>query len=137
MKELLDDAAFFSEWITLFFWDDKDWQSWSKNSSKYIITKPVDSVMNSILQGEDFESAFAKFLSFLKENISSDKTKEESKAKVDVNDLEEFVKKSREIFMSYYNLRKKNISKFIKAKNGLRSAIYIFKRYKNLKEVLK
>lgn len=137
MKELLDNAAFFAERIPLFFWEDKDWQSWNKSSSKYVITKPVDSVMNSILQGEDFESAFAKFLSSLKENISSDKTKEDSKAKVDVNDLEEFMKKSREIFMRYYNLRNEDISKFIKAKNGLRSAIYIFKRYNNLKEVLK
>ncbi len=137
MRELIDDATFFAQRIPLFFWDDNDYQSWSKSGSKYVITKPVDSFMNSILQGEDFEDAFAKFLSLLKENISKDKTQKDSKAKVDVKDLEEFVKKSKQIFLRYYDLRKENISKFIKAKNGLRSAVYIFKRYPNLTEVTK
>jgi len=137
MKELLDNAVFFANWIPLFFWDDKDWKSWNKGGSKYVITKPVDNVMNSILQGDDFDTAFAKFLSLLKENISRDKTKETSKATVDIHDLEEFVSISKKIFLKYYNLRKDNISKFIKAKNGLRASIYIFKRYGNLKEVLK
>jgi hypothetical protein len=36
----------------------------------------------------------------------------------------------------YHELRQKNISEFLKAKNSLISAIYILTRYPNLKEVL-
>jgi len=136
MKELLQDAVFFAEGIPKYFWTDKDWDSWKKSGSKYVITKPVDNMLNALLQGEDFESAFAKFISGLRETIAADKTKEGSKAKYDEKDLKEFVKKSKELFLRYSALRDENISKFINAKNGLRSAIYIFKRYETLKEVV-
>lgn len=137
MKELLSDAAFFAEWIPKFFWTSKDFESWRKGASKYVITKPVDKMLNSLLQGDDFEEAFGKFLSNLKDDISRDKTKPDSKATVDVNDLKIFIEKSKKIFSRYANLRNANITKFIHAKNGLRSATYIFKRYENLKEVIK
>ncbi len=137
MKEILQDAAFFAEWIPKFFWSSKDYDSWRTGGSKYVITKPVDRVLNALLQGDDFEEAFAKFLSGLKEDISGDKTKEGSKATVDVKDLESFATEAKKIFHRYANLRNENITKFIQAKNGLRSAIYIVKRYENLKEVIK
>lgn len=137
MKEILQDAAFFAEWIPKFFWGSKDYESWRTGRSKYVITKPVDRVLNAILQGDDFEEAFAKFLSGLKEDISSDKTKEGSRATVDVKDMEFFMAEAKKIFRRYADLRNENITKFIQAKNGLRSAIYVVKRYENLKEVIK
>jgi len=51
--------------------------------------------LNAILQGDDFEEAFAKFLSGLKEDISSDKTKEGSRATVDVKDMEFFMAEAK------------------------------------------
>jgi len=137
MREILTDAAFFAEWVPKLFWSSKDYESWRTGGSKYVVTKPVDRVLNALLQGDDFEEAFAKFLSGLKEDISGDKTKEGSKATVDVKDLEAFAIKAKNIFSRYAELRKTNITKFIQAKNGLRSAIYIVKRYENLKEVIK
>jgi hypothetical protein len=137
MKEILRDAAFFAEWIPKFFWRTKDYESWRAGRSKYVVTKPVDRFLNALLQGDDFEEAFAKFLSGLKEDISGDKTKEGSKATVDVKDLETFTIEAGKIFRRYAELRNANITKFIQAKNGLRSAIYIVKKYDNLKEVIK
>ncbi|OHB38382.1 MAG: hypothetical protein A2Y09_09635 [Planctomycetes bacterium GWA2_39_15] len=137
MKDILKDAAFYAEWVPKFFWGLKDYDSWRKGGSKYVITKPVDRVLNALLQGDEFEEAFAKFLSGLKEDISGDKSKEGSKATVDVKDLEVFASKSKKVFQRYADLRNTNITKFIQAKNGLRSAIYIVKRYENLKEVIK
>ena len=137
MKEILKDAAFFADGIPKFFWSSKDYDSWRTDGSKYVITKPVDRVLNTLLQGGDFEEAFAKFLSGLKEDISGDKTKEGSKATVDVKDLEAFATEAKKILQRYADLRNDNITRFIQAKNGLRSAIYIVKRYENLKEVIK
>lgn len=137
MKELLQDAAFFAEGIPVFIWSGDDHTSWFKNSSKHLITKPVSKAMNCILQGDDFETAFAKFLSLIKEDISGDKTREGSIAKVDVNDLEMFIKKAKEIFNRYYDLRQSDISSFIQAKNALLSSVYLLKRYPNImKEVV-
>jgi len=136
MKEILKDAAFFAEWIPKFFWGTKDYDSWRRGGSKYVITKPVDKVLNGLLQGNDFEEAFAKFISSLKEDISSDKSKKDSKATVDVKDLQWFVSEAKKIFQRYAELKSSNITRFIQAKNGLRSAIYIVKRYENLKEVI-
>ncbi|MBI4650165.1 hypothetical protein HY745_02555 [Candidatus Desantisbacteria bacterium] len=141
MKELLQDAAFFSEGIPAFIRSKKngDYDAWYTKSSKHLITKPVSKTMNSILQGDDFETAFAKFLSLIRENISSDKTKEDSegkKPKVDINDLKPFVEKTKEILKRYYNLRENDVSSFIQAKNALLSSIYLLKRYPNIKEVV-
>ena len=137
MKDILKDASFFAEGVPKFFWGSKDYDSWRTGGSKYVVTKPVDRVLNALLQGDDFEEAFAKFLSGLKEDISGDKTKEGSKATVDVKDLQIFATEAKKIFQRYADLRSANITKFIQAKNGLRSAIYIVKRYENLKEVIK
>lgn len=136
MKELLQDAAFFSEGIPSFIWSGDDHKAWISNSSKHLITKPVSKTMNCILQGDDFETAFARFLSLVKEDISSDKTKEGSLAKVDIGDLNVFVEKTKEILKRYYTLRQADISAFIQAKNALLSSIYLLKRYPNIKEVV-
>ncbi len=95
MKEILQDAAFFAEWIPKFFWTQKDYDSWRTGGSKYVVTKPVDRALNAIMQGDDFEEAYAKFLTGLKEDISGDKTKEGSKATIDVKDLESVCRQSK------------------------------------------
>ncbi len=136
MKELLQDAAFFAEGIPSFIWSGDDHKAWFKNLSKHLITKPVTKAMNCILQGDDFENAYAKFISFVKEDISGDKTKPDSIAKVDVNDLKGFAEKSKNILKRYFDLRLQNISSFIQTKNALLSAIFLAKRYPSLKEVL-
>jgi len=136
MKELLQDATFFAEGIPAFMWSGDDHKAWNTNSSKHLITKPVSKTFNCILQGDDFETAFAKFLSLIKENISSDKTKEDSKAKVDVKDLKVFIEQAKQILIRYYDERQENISGFIQAKNALLSSMFLLKRYPNLKEVV-
>lgn len=136
MKELLQDAAFFAEGIPAFVWSGDDHRAWVDNFSKHLITKPVSRAMNCILQGDDFEIALAKFLSLIKDDISGDKTREGSLAKVDVTDLKVFVEKSKMVIKRYFELRQADISSFIQAKNALLSAIYFMKRYPNVKEVV-
>ncbi len=131
MKTLLDDALFFAEGIPKFCWTDE----WKKDLSKHSITKPVSRALDEILQGNDFEMAFARFLSFIRENISTDKEKSE-KATTDVKELKEFVEKSQDILKRYYDLRNQDITKFIRVKNALLSSIFVFKRYPNLGGVL-
>jgi hypothetical protein len=134
MKNLLQDAAFFAEGIPKFCWSGEDWKKWHKDSSKHLISKPISQTLNEILQGRQFEEAFARFLSCIRENIAKEKSDE---AKSDVKELEEFVRTAKERFKQFYDLKQKNISEFIRVKNALLSAVYVFKRYENLKEVCK
>ena len=132
MKELLDDAKFFAEGIPKFCWTMDDHGKWRKNASKHLITKPISQTMNEILQGNDFEEAIARFMSHIREDIAKDK--EESGTITDTKELQKFVKNTEIKLQRYYDLRTGNISKFIRMKNALLSAIYVFKRYPNLKE---
>ena len=136
MKELLQDAQFFAEGIPSFVWSGDDHKAWYTSSSKHLITKPVSKAMNCILQGDDLEMAFAKFLSLIKPDISGDKTGEGSLAKVDVEDLKNFAARAKTIIRRYYELRQTDISSFIQTKNALLSSVYLLKRYPNLKEVV-
>jgi len=137
MKDLLKDAAYFSENIPKFCWTSDDWNKWFKSSSKHLITKPVSQTMNEILQGKDFEYAFAKLLSHIRENIAKEKSTDKGGSKTDVSELAEFVKKTKEILKKYFEIKSQNITEFIRTKNALMSSIFIFKRYENLKEVIK
>lgn len=143
MKNLLQDAAFFSEGIPKFCWKNEDeWKKWNealkqkKTPSKHLINKPLSQTLNEILQGRDFDEAFARFLSNIREDIAKDKEKSD-KATTDVKEMEEFVRIAKEKFMKFYELKKKSITEFIRVKNALLSAVYVFKRYENLKEVCK
>ncbi len=142
MRELLKDAVFFSEGIPTFIWGKKEHDLWNETlrkketPSKYLVSKPISKAMNCILQGDDFESAFAKFISLIRENISGDKTREGTDAKVDVGDLKVFIEQAKQILKRYFDLRQADISAFIQAKNALLSSIYLLKRYPNIKEVV-
>jgi len=136
MKDLLKHAAFFSEGIPQFCWTGEDWSKWKSSSSKHLISKPVSKAMNDILQGKDFDDAFARYLSHIRDNIAKEKSEAKEGPKTDVNELADFVKESKSILMLYAQLKKDNITEFIRAKNALMSAIYVFKRYENLTEVV-
>lgn len=133
MKDLLNDAVFFATGIPKFCWDKEDWNKWRSSLSKHLITKPISQTLNEMLRGRDFEEAYARFLSNVRENIAKEKSTE---AKTDVQELGEFVKEAKERLMRYYKLKQANITQFIRVKNALLSAVYVFKRYENLKEVL-
>jgi hypothetical protein len=92
--------------------------------------------MNDIVQGKDFDDAFARFLSHIREDIAKEKSLIEGGAKTDVIELADFVKSSKAILLQYEQLKKENITEYIRAKNALMSAIYVFGRYENLKEVV-
>ncbi|MEW6455475.1 MAG: HD domain-containing protein [Acidobacteriota bacterium] len=134
MDNLLNDAVFFANGIPKFCWTQDEWQKWFKSMSKHSIGKPVSQSLNEMLLGRSFDEAFAKFLSHIRENIAKEKSGE---AKTDIKELEEFVREAKGIFQRYYDLKKDNITQFIRVKNSLLSAIYVFKRYENLQEVLK
>lgn len=134
MDDLLKDAEFFAEGIPKYC--EWDWSKWSKSYSRHMATKPVSQALNEMLQGRSFDMALTKFMSNIRTNISKDKEKSE-KATVDVNDLSKFVEGTKNRLMKYYELRDQNISAFIRAKNALTSAIFVFVRYDKLKEVVK
>jgi len=98
----------------------KFWQNLSKHSA----SKPISQALNAIMSNRSFDEVMERFL----RNIEIPENEKES--------LNEFVKSVKEILKKYYELRKKNVSEFLKAKNSLISAIYILTRYPNLKEVL-
>lgn len=140
MENLLKDAVFFAEGIPKFCWKiDDEWKKWNeglrtgKGATKHLVTRPISKVMDEILQGRSFEVAFARFLPELRENIKKEKSGE---AKTDVKELQEFVGEAKIKLEQYYDLKKKNITEFIRVKNALLSAVFVLKRY-DLKEVIK
>lgn len=134
MRGLLENAAFFAGSIPKFCWTKDDWEKWHKDSSKHLITKPLSQTLNIILQGRQFEEAFARFLSHIREDIAKEKS---DKAKTDVAELADFVKEAKGKLQQFYDLKNRNVTEFIRVKNALLSAVYVFKRYENLKEVCK
>jgi len=135
MKELLEDADFFADYIPKFCWDDKERKRWNTGKTKYLATKAVSQALNQMMQRGEFEVSFAKFLSHIREDIARDKNV--SGTITDEKELEVSTHKAKEILKRYFQLREKNITEFIRVKNALLSAVYVFKRYENLKEVCK
>lgn len=125
LEGLLKDASFLAnkeKGIPHFCIEPEKRGDFWKNLSKHAATKPITQSLNAIMSDRSFEEAMEQFL----RNLSVKIPKEEEK------DLEKFVLGVREIVKKYFNLRQKNISEFIKAKNSLISAIFIFTRYSNL-----
>lgn len=127
MDNLLKDALFFANGIPKFC-------KLSKSISKHSFGKPVSQSLNEMLLGRGFDEAFARFICHIRENIAKEKSGE---AKTDIKELEEFVREAKGILQRYYDLKKDNVTQFIRVKNALLSAIYVFRRYDNLQEVLK
>ena len=135
MKDLLKDAAFFADrdWgIPHFCVELKERKEWSKteNITRHKAAKPVSDALNEMLKGGDegaFERAVAAFMRNLAKKIGEEER----------DTQKEFVKRSADILEKFWELRKADISEFIRAKNALTSTIFVFTRYENLKEVIK
>jgi DNA repair exonuclease SbcCD ATPase subunit len=97
-----------------------------QNLTKHKATKPVMAALNAMMRGHDFDVAISAFMAQLSNKI----------AKEDRRELDDFVRRSKEIFERYYQLRQSSFSDFLKAKNALMNAIFAFTRYKDLDSVL-
>jgi hypothetical protein len=106
-----------------------------RERTRHAVCKPVDAVMNALLQGQDFEEAFSRMMALVRENVPNE-VNPGSKAKFDQNDLVVFLKEAKAILARYARLRHENIAAFIRTKNALRAALYMVSRYPKLKEVI-
>ena len=135
MKDLLKDAAFFADrnlGIPHFCVEPEERYDWRnpRNITRHKAAKPVSDALNEMLKGGDegaLERAVAAFMRNLAKKIG-----EEEKDKQTV-----FVERSADILKKFWDLRKEDISEFIREKNALTSTIFVFTRYENLKEVIK
>ena len=133
MKDLLKGAAFFADrdWgIPHFCVEPMDRGKFWGDISRHKAAKPVSDALNEMLKGGDegaFERAVAAFMRNLAKMIPAEEKERQN----------EFVAGSVEILKKFWELRKENISEFIRAKNALTSTIFVFTRYENLKEVIK
>ena len=126
MGRLLQDAAFFARNINRFCIEPEDKGEFWQNLTKHKAAKPVMAALNAMMRGRDLDVAMAAFLAQLSSKIS----------KEDREEMDEFVRKSKEIFERYYDLRQSSFTDFLKAKNALMNAIFAFTRYKDLDSVL-
>lgn len=135
MKDLLKDAAFFADrdfGIPHFCVEPEERYEWRnpRNITRHKAAKPVSDALNEMLKGGDdgaFERAVAAFMRNLAKKIGEEE-KDKQKG---------FVERSADIFGKFWDLRKEDISDFIRAKNALTSTIFVFTRYENLREVIK
>lgn len=128
MEGLLKDAAFFADknkGIPHFCIEPEDRGDFWKVLSKHKAGKPVAQALDAILSGSSFDVAMERFMRNLSVKIGHDEQ----------NELSNFVTKTKGILKRYYEIRKSDLSGFLKAKNSLISAIYILTRYQDLKEV--
>jgi len=128
-EDLLKDAALLADkekGIPHFCVEPEERGKFWQNLSKHSASKPISQALNAIMSNCSFDEVIERFLRNLTVKIPENEKEE----------LNRFVKNAKEILKKYYELRQKNVSEFLKAKNSLISAIYILTRYPNLKEVL-
>lgn len=128
MDGLLKDAAFFADkenGIPHFCVEPEERGDFWRNLTKHKAGKPVAQALDAILSGSSLDIAMERFMRNLAIKIGQGEQSE----------LSNFVGRTKEILKRYYEIRKSNLSGFLKAKNSLISAIYILTRYQNLKEV--
>ena len=129
MRNLLKDAAFFADkekGIPHFCIEPENRGDFWVKLTRHSATKPIAQALDEIMMGREFDFAMERFL----RNIATKIPKEEQ------DELKKFVAKTKEVLSKYHQLRQEDISKFIRARNALTSAIYVFTRYSNLKEVI-
>jgi hypothetical protein len=126
MGELLREAAFFARNIPLFCVEPEDKGDFWGQLTKHKATKPVQVALSAMMRGHDFDVALSTFLAQLSDKIG--KGERES--------LDDFVRESKQILEKYFELRQRDFSGFLKAKNALMSAIYAFTRYKDLDKTI-
>ena len=129
MDGLLKDAAFFADkekGIPHFCVEPEERGEFWNNLTKHKAGKPVAQALDAILSSLSFDIAMERFMRNLSVKIGQEEQSE----------LSNFVDKAKGIIKRYYEIRKSDLSGFLKAKNSLISAIYILTRYQNLKEVV-
>jgi hypothetical protein len=132
MKGLLEDATFFADkekGIPHYCVEPEERGEFWQNLSKHKAAKPVAQALDAMLTAPregGFDVAAERFLRNLTVKIASEEQSQ----------MAGFVKRATAILRRYYELRWEDIGEFIKAKNSLLSAIFIFTRYQNLREVI-
>jgi len=127
MGELLKDAARLaspSDGIQKFCERPEGQYGWKE--SKHAAGKPIGQALGEIMRGRSVDHALATFQRNLRDNIKQD----------DEEALKSLVAYVRQLLVRYENLRKTNITEFLRAKNALMSAIYTYTRYPKLMEVI-
>jgi len=127
IEGLLKDAAFLADkdkGIPRFCVEPEKRGDFWRNLSKHTATKPINQALNAIMTNRSFDEVMERFL----RNLSVKIPKEESK------ELKMFIAETRKILKKYHEIRKSNVSEFIKAKNSLLSAIFVLTRYSELKK---
>lgn len=94
--------------------------------SKHAAGKPIGQALGEIIRGRSVDHALATFQRNLRDNIKAD----------DEESLKSLVTYVLQLLVRYENLRKTNITEFLRAKNALMSAIYTYTRYPKLMEVI-
>lgn len=130
MRGILEDAAFLADkekGIPHFCVEPEERGNFWKGLSKHSASKPIAQGLDELMMGRGIEYGLERFL----RNISKKIGEKEQ------DELKSFVEKTKDVLKKYEALRKEDITGFIRAKNALCSAVYIFTRYQNLKEVVK
>ncbi len=94
--------------------------------TKHSATKPISQALDELMLGRGVEFALNKFMQNLSVKIPSDRTEE----------LNAFVAGVRRIIERAEGIRVADVTDFLRYKNGLLSAVYMFTRYPTLKSVL-
>jgi len=128
MEGLLKDAVFFAnknKGIPHFCIEPEERGDFWKNLTKHKAGKPVAQALDAVLSGDSFDITLERFMRNLSVKIGQDEQDE----------LNNFVNRAKEILKRYHDIRRNDLSSFLKAKNSLISAIYILTRYQKLKEI--
>src|SRR5262249_35771835 len=94
--------------------------------TKHNTTKPISQALDELMLGRGVSFALNKFMQNLSVKIPHEQTEE----------LNAFVTGVRSILQRAENIRQRDVTDFLRYKNGLLSAVYMFTRYPGLKTVL-
>jgi hypothetical protein len=94
--------------------------------TKHSATKPISQALDELMLGRGVEFALNKFMQNLSVKIPAERAHE----------LTAFVSGVRGIIERAEDIRKKDVTDFLRYKNGLLSAVFMFTRYPNLKSVI-
>jgi len=133
MKDLLKDAAFLADkdtGIPHFCVEPEDRGKFWKGLTRHKASKPISDALNEMLKSSD-EGAFQRAIAAFIRNLSKKIPKKE------LPKQNEFVEGVKDILEKFWELRKEDISEFIRNKNAFTSTVFVLTRYSNLKEVFK
>jgi hypothetical protein len=130
VKGILEDAAFLADkdkGIPHFCVEPERRGDFLRSLSKHTASKPISQSLDELMMGRGLDYALERFL----RNLSKKIDREEQ------DELKAFVERVRGLLKRYEELHREDITGFIRAKNALCSAVYVFTKYQNLKEVVR